>query len=100
MRNQNDNVNQGGQQVNMMQELQKMQMQMGMSMMQQQQAATQSQVPTQIPMQQQPAQKQMPQQQNLGYGMPMPQQFGGMAQQVPNMQQMFNMGQMGGQRFL
>ena len=31
--------------------------------------------------------------------MQIPQQYGGMAQQMPNMQQMFNMGQMGGQSF-
>ena len=78
-----------------------MQMQMGMNMMQQQQAAAQAQVPTQTPRQQQhqPAQHQMPHKQNFGYGMQMPQQYGGMAQQMPNMQQMFNMGHMGGQRF-
>ena len=49
MHNQNGNGNQGGQQGNMMQELQKMQMQMGMNMMQQKQAAAQAQVPTQTP---------------------------------------------------
>ena len=76
-------------------------MQMGMNMMQQQQAAAQVQVPTQIPwqQQQQPAQKKMPQQHIFGYGMQIPQQYGGMAQQMPNMQQMFNMGHMEGQRF-
>ena len=78
-----------------------MQMQMGMNMMQHQQTAAQAQVPTQTPWYQQlqPAQQYIPQQQNFGYGMQMPQRFGGMAQQVSNMQQMFNMGQMGGQRF-
>ena len=78
-----------------------MQMQMGMNMMQQKQAAAQAQVPTQTPwhQQQKPAQQNIPQQQNFGYGMQMPQQYGGMAQQIPNMQKMFNMGQMGGQRF-
>ena len=77
-----------------------MQMQMGMNMMQQQQAAAQSQVPTQTPwhQQQQPAQQHMPQQHNFGYGVQMPQQYGGMDQQIPNIQQMFNMGQIGGQR--
>ena len=49
LRNQNGNGNQGGQQGNMMKELQKMQMQMGMNMMKQQQAAAQAQVPTQTP---------------------------------------------------
>ena len=101
MRNQNGNVNQGGQQENMIQELPKMQMQMGISMMQQQQAAVQAQVPNQIPwhQQHQPAHQNIPQQQNFGYGVQMPQRYGGMAQQMPNMQKKFNMGQMGGQHF-
>ena len=101
LRNQNGNGNQGGQQGNMMQEIQKMQIQMGMNMMQQQQAAAQAQVPTQSPwhQQQQPAQQQMPQQQNFGYVIQMPQQYGGIDHHMPNMQKMFNMGQMGGQSF-
>ena len=78
-----------------------MHMQMCMNMMQQQQAAAQSQVSTQTlwHQQQQPEKQHMPQQQNFWYGMQMPKQHGGMAQQMPNMQQMFNMGHMGGQRF-
>ena len=75
MRNQNGNVNQGGQQGNMIQELQKMQIQMGMNMMQRQKAAAQAHIPNQRPMhqQQQPEQQQITQQNKSGYGMQMPQ---------------------------
>ena len=101
LRNQNGNGNQVGHQGNMMQELQKIQMQIVMNMMQQQQAAAKAQVPTQTPLhqQQQPAQQHMQQQQNFGYRMQMPHKYGGISQQMPTMQQKFNMGQTGGQRF-